>query len=238
MDERTVTTLVSLAAFLGLVHTLAGPDHYVPFIAMSRAGRWTLARTLIVTALCGVGHVAGSILIGGLGIGLGVAAGRLEWLERFRGGLAGWLLLGFGLAYAAWGLRRAFRNRPHTHWHTHADGTVHTHEHVHVGGHTHVHPDAAQARSLTPWVLFTLFVFGPCEPLIPMLMIPAAQLSAWGVALVATTFGAVTIATMIGAVFLGRVCATRIRVPGLERFSHAVAGLAMAVCGALIQFGF
>ena len=38
---------------------------------------------------------------------------------------------------------------------------------------------------LTPWVLFIIFVFGPCEVLIPMLFIPAVQQSASGIASVA-----------------------------------------------------
>ena len=32
---------------------------------------------------------------------------KLTQLESFRGDIAGWLLLGFGLAYMVWGLRHA-----------------------------------------------------------------------------------------------------------------------------------
>ena len=93
-----------------------------------------------------------------------------------RGNLAGWLLLGFGLAYLAWGVKRALRNQPHTHAHAHADGIVHDHAHAHSDEHAHPHTDEARAASMTPWILFTIFVFGPCEPLIPLLMFPAAKL--------------------------------------------------------------
>jgi hypothetical protein len=96
--------LLATAASIGFVHTLIGPDHYIPFIAMARAGRWSLGRTMGVTFVCGVGHVVGSVALGALGIALGWAVGGLEWFEGVRGNLAGWLLLGFGLAYTCGGL--------------------------------------------------------------------------------------------------------------------------------------
>ena len=37
-------------------------------------------------------------------------------------------------------------------------------------------------------ILFTIFVFGPCEPLIPILMYPAAKSSVAGMLLVAGVF--------------------------------------------------
>ena len=141
IHDTTLTALVGLAALIGFVHTITGPDHYVPFIAMSRVGRWSLARTILITLLCGLGHVLSSVAIGAAGIGLGVAVGGLEWLESTRGTLAGWFLLALGLAYLTWGIRHAVRNRPHSHLHAHGDGTVHAHKHAHQNEHVHVHAD-------------------------------------------------------------------------------------------------
>ena len=95
------------AASIGAAHTLLGPDHYVPFVAMSRAGGWSTTKTLRVTAGCGMAHVAGSVAIGVVGPALGLAALGLEGLEAFRGDVAAWLLVGFGLAYLGWGLVHA-----------------------------------------------------------------------------------------------------------------------------------
>ena len=114
--------LILTAASIGCIHTLLGPDHYVPFVAMGAARRWTTRKTLWITSLCGVGHVLGSVAIGMVGIGIGVSLHRLEWLEGLRGDAAAWLLTGFGLAYLAWGLKKAWRARPHTHPHFHGDG--------------------------------------------------------------------------------------------------------------------
>ncbi|RPJ77999.1 MAG: hypothetical protein EHM13_15225, partial [Acidobacteria bacterium] len=96
MDNPSLGVLVSTAAFIGLVHTLAGPDHYVPFIAMAKARGWSMARTMAITFVAGLGHVGSSVVLGALGIFLGWAVGGLEWFEGLRGDLAGWLLLGFG----------------------------------------------------------------------------------------------------------------------------------------------
>lgn len=239
-DEPTL--LVLTAATIGLVHTLIGPDHYLPFMVLARVRRWSLGRTLGITLACGVGHVLGSLVLGALGIALGWALGGLEWLESVRGEVAAWLLLGFGLAYTAWGVRRAVRSRPHSHWHGHADGTLHEHRHAHQDEHLHVHGVAAARERLprtgaTPWVLFVIFLFGPCEALIPVLMYPAAAGQWWTVALVASVFALCTIATMLMLVALGTLGLSRLAFGRLERFSHVLAGLAIVACGLAIQLG-
>lgn len=250
MDGELII-LAGTAASIAIVHTLIGPDHYVPFLAMSRARRWSFRRTLAITVASGLGHVAGSVVLGLVGILLGLAVGGLEAVEGSRGELAAWLLIGFGLAYLVWGLHRALRRRPHAHWHAHGDGTVHRHRHRHVEEHVHVHDAAARPgpdrradasrggrKRLTPWILFTIFVFGPCEPLIPLLMYPAAERSWWGVGLVTAVFGVCTVLTMAGAVAVGYYGLSRVSFGRLERFGHALAGLAVVACGAAIRLGF
>lgn len=257
---------VSIAFF----HTLYGPDHYLPFVAMSRVGGWSLRKTVTVTLLCGVGHVASSVVLGFIGIAFGVVVLQLETLESLRGDLAGWLLLAFGLTYFTWGLVRAIRNQPHTHLHVHLDGTVHAHEHVHADSHLHLHaatpvegaadqtvdgaaaanpytaptPAAAAAStaaprkaSLTPWVLLTIFIFGPCEPLIPLLMYPAAKANTLGVVFVTVLFGLTTLATMTGMVVLMCAGAGAMRFERFHRYSHALAGLVVMSCGVAIKLG-
>jgi sulfite exporter TauE/SafE len=85
--------------------------------------------------------------------------------------------------------------------------------------------------------LFTIFLFGPCEPLIPMLMYPAARGSAWGVALVTGVFGAATLLTMMMMVALTRGAARRVPFGRFERYGHALAGAAVLLCGVAIQIG-
>jgi ABC-type nickel/cobalt efflux system permease component RcnA len=237
VDENTLGFLLGTAALIGFLHTLTGPDHFVPFIAMARVGDWSLRRTVIITAACGIGHVLSSIVLGSLGIALGLALTGLEWLEGARGEMAAWLLLGFGLAYMTWGIVRAVRRRSHVHAHSHANGTVHVHEHAHQQEHLHVHKQPQRSGNMTPWVLFAIFVFGPCEPLIPILMYPAATLSLGGVVAVSVVFGVTTLITMLGLVVGGYLGLRSLSLPWLARYSHAAAGGAIALCGAAIHLG-
>ena len=235
--SHELVVLTVTAASLGLVHTLLGPDHYLPFIVLARARGWTKATTSLVTLLCGIGHVGSSVLIGSVGIALGVAVARLEWIESARGDIAAWLLTAFGLLYMVWGIRRAFRQRLHSHAHAHIDGETHAHTHRHLDAHLHPHANGTRTKSLTPWVLFTIFVFGPCEPLIPLLMYPAASESAAGVAIVAGVFGATTITTMLAIVLSLSFGLDRLPTRSFERYSHALAGAAIFLCGIAIHLG-
>jgi nickel/cobalt transporter (NicO) family protein len=229
-----IMVLCGTAATIGFLHTLLGPDHYLPFIVMSRARQWTPRRTAVMTLVCGVGHVLSSVVLGLVGAALGVAVTRLEAFEAIRGNLAAWLLIGFGFAYFAWGIRRALRNRPHTHVHGHDGVEAHVHEHTHVSEHTHAHDHGR--RNVTPWILFTIFVFGPCEPLIPILMYPAAKSSTAGMVLVAAVFAAVTVTTMLTVVMLAAWGVSFASLGRLERYTHALAGAAICLSGLAIQF--
>ena len=90
--------------------------------------------------------------------------------------------------------------------------------------------------NLTPWILFTIFIFGPCEPLIPLLMYPAAKSSITGVVWVAAVFGLTTILTMLSVVLISSFGISFIPLKKLERFTHAIAGATVCFCGLAIQF--
>jgi ABC-type nickel/cobalt efflux system permease component RcnA len=233
--NREILVLAGTAASLGFIHTLIGPDHYLPFIFIGRARRWSLRKVLAVSFLAGLGHILSSVVLGLLGIGLGIAVMRLENVESARGEVAAWLLIGFGLAYFLWGLRSAWKKRPHEHRHVHgADEAAHAHVHTHEDAHMHLHPDA-EKKSLTPWILFTIFVFGPCEPLIPLIMYPAAKHSTAGVVLVTAAFGLTTIGTMLVMVAAVSYGASLVRLGRLERYAHAMAGVMILVSGLVVM---
>ncbi len=228
-----IAVLCATAASIGFIHTILGPDHYLPFVVMSRARKWTPLKTAVVTLLCGAGHVASSVALGLLGIAAGIGVMKLELFEGFRGNIAAFLLIGFGLAYFVWGLRRAIKNSPHAHGHAHVHVDEHEHTHTHHDEHTHVHGE--KSGKMTPWILFTIFVFGPCEPLIPILMYPAAKSGIWGTLLVAGVFASVTLATMLVVVMVGAWGLGFAGLGRLERFTHALAGGAICLSGLAIQ---
>ncbi len=225
-----ITLLIVTAFTLGFVHTALGPDHYLPFIVMSKARNWSMAKTLRVTIFSGLGHVLSSVIIGFIGIGAGVAISKVEMFEGHRGDLAAWSFIVFGLVYFIWGLVRGIKNKKHSHLHFHK-GKPHNHEHAHEDEHGHVHK-----KNITPWILFTIFFFGPCEPLVPLLMYPAAQNSIWGTVLVSTAFAVATVGTMTLIVYLASLGIKIIKTDKIERYMHAIAGAMILLSGIAIVF--
>lgn len=228
-------TLYITAATLGFLHTVFGPDHYVPFIVMAKARNWGPMKTAVLTFLCGIGHIMSSVVIGLVGVIFGIQVMKLQALESFRGNIAGWLLVIFGFTYMVWGIYRAIKNRPHEHIHAHLDSKAHSHEHSHNEEHVHLHTQKGKVN-ITPWILFTIFVFGPCEPLIPILMYPAAKNSGIGVIMVAAIFGAITISTMLTIVMASYFGLRLVSFGKMERYSHALAGASVFLCGVAVQF--
>jgi ABC-type nickel/cobalt efflux system permease component RcnA len=234
-EPVTLSVLLGTALTIAVVHTLIGVDHTLPFVVLGRARGWTLRKVLCVTALCGLGHVLSSVLLGLLGVALGAALERLQWLQAVRGSLAAWLLIAFGGFFTVRGLWRSIRRRSHSHAHVHTDGVVHAHAHHHGHpAHAHPHPLSGQS-SVTVWTLFIIFVLGPCEPLIPLMLAPAALHHWTWVVAVSTAFGLATIATMSVLVAAAHVGLSRVSVPVLARHAELLAGLAIAASGIAIQ---
>jgi len=223
------------AVSLGFLHTLVGPDHYVPFTAISKARNWSLTKTMGITFLCGVGHILSSVVLGFIGIAFGIAVTKLEFIESQRGEIAAWLLIAFGFLYMVWGIRKAVLKKPHAHLHVHDGGEIHRHLHIHREGHAHLHT-RKEEPNLTPWILFAIFVFGPCEPLIPLVMYSAARGSLAAVFWVTAAFSAVTIATMMTLVALTRWGIQLFSLKLFERYTHAMAGGTILCCGLAIRF--
>src|SRR5678810_673966 len=92
-------SLVITAISIACLHTLTGPDHYLPFIALSKARGWNLGKTIGWTITCGLGHVLSSVVLGLGGAALGWSLSKISRLENLRGGIAGWVMLLFGLLY-------------------------------------------------------------------------------------------------------------------------------------------
>ncbi len=229
--------LALATAGIAVTHTLFGPDHYLPFVMLARTRRWSGPRTVSITALCGFGHIFSSLVLGAVGLVAGSAMAHIEKLEGMRGDWAAWGLFGFGTAYFVWGIRHAIRSRRGIAVHAHGPG-VHIHSH---GDLVHAHADtganhAPGSSTVTFWSLFIIFVLGPCEPLIPLFVLPASR-GRWGLA-VATglLFGVITIVLMIAITLLALNGLNRLPFGRLERWSHAMAGAVIALSGAAVIF--
>ena len=225
MPDGLFAALALGAVTVGALHSLA-PDHWVPFAALARAQRWSTARTMTITALCGFGHVTVSVLLGLLGLVFGVSMLR-TFGERMEAA-AGVLLIGFGLVYGLWGLRRAARGHLHSHLHGHAH--VHPHDDDHGGGHRHGHGhphvhvrDVEVSPRLTAWTLFLVFSVDPCVAVVPLLF-AAAPLGALKTVAIVVLYEIATIGAMVLLVTPARAAARAVRGEWLNRYGDAAAG--------------
>ena len=75
---KEILVLCATAASIGFIHTIFGPDHYLPFIVMSKARKWSMFKTIWVTILCGIGHVSSSVILGIIGISLGIGLTKIS----------------------------------------------------------------------------------------------------------------------------------------------------------------
>lgn len=203
---RTLAILIWSALTIGLVHALA-PDHWLPVAMIGRARKWSVPRLLGITLLAGVGHIMSSVVIGGIGIAAGLALARVQRFEGSRAQIAGLLLIGFGIAYAVWGLKQARRH--------------------------HLEERSLEA-AVTVWVLVAVFVLGPCEPLIPLMFLAIAR--GWhAVALTTLVFGLATIGVMLVGTLLAFRGASAARFQAFERYNHAIAGALIAITGLAVM---
>jgi hypothetical protein len=191
-------------------HALA-PDHWLPFVALAKGSRWSMRTLAWVATLAGIGHVASSLLLGLVGLWAGLAIHHLEGAEAWRGSVGLWLLIGFGVAYGLWGLKHA----QHAHPHTSVQQAVKAY---------------AKRRA---WMLIAILVFGPCEPLIPLMFL-AAQQSMTAVWAISAVFSIVTVAMVVGQSLLSYAGVRLVQAPWLDRYAHALTGLAILLTAVIV----
>jgi hypothetical protein len=223
--------LISSAIGISMIHTLTGPDHYLPFVALSKSGKWTIQKTFFWTILCGFAHVLSSILIGLIGILIGWSLLKLNVIESTRGTWASWMLLIFGVFYTLWGLYDLKRNKLHKHFEVDDQAEIYVYEHRNGES---VLPN--QKFKVTPWVMFFIFALGPSEPLIPLLFYPTVEQSFYQVVVLVIIYTAITILMMLLMVTLGYYGVQRFSFPSLEKFMGLLSGLVILICGVGMVF--
>jgi len=237
VHQSTVYFLLTTAAGTALLHTLI-PDHWLPFVLIGRARKWSAGTTALVSGLSALIHVALSIALGLVAVGVGLTAGELigQTLERAGGAL----LVLFGLVYAGWAWRKG--------GHFHPGGKLF---HSHDGGngcaggeghdnpeHLHYHADEGLIRGRPGWSALGLaFIVGmnPCVLFLPVMFAAASQ-GATVLWMVVGAYVAPTVALMVGLSVLGVAGGRRVPVPGAARYMEAASGLLIAILGIAFWF--
>jgi nickel/cobalt transporter (NicO) family protein len=211
VNDSLFVTLAAAAVTVGSLHSLA-PDHWIPIAAVARARDWSGRRTARVALVCGFGHVTVSVLLGLIGLVSGVAL--VQSLGNRAAAVSGVLLIGFGVAYALWGMRHMIVRRLHGHDHTHYD---------------HVH----DPERTTVGALFAIYCADPCVAVVPILF-AAAPLSRVETLTLVVLYEAATIATMVGLTAVARAGASVLRARWLERYGDSAAGGLIVLTGVAV----
>ena len=209
MHDSFWVLLVSTLS-IAFFHALA-PDHWMPFAAIGKAQNWSKMRLAWITFLSGLGHVGISIIFSIIGILLGFSLSKLKSIEGHRGELVLWLLIGFGVAYMLWGIKKAKEKK-----------------------HVHLEEEKLKAKTVAVWTMFAVIVLGPCEPLVPLMFLGYNY--GWpGVITVGIIFSIVTIIMMLTQSLLAFMGIQLIRGDIVERYAHALAGLVIALTGIFVM---
>ena len=195
-----------VAAFL---HA-ALPTHWLPFVLVGRAQRWTLARTLMVVTAAGVAHIASTAVVGSLIVAAGLALDAL--VAGLLPHLSAVLLFAFGAFY----LVRSFVRRP-----------------VMAGGPTLDLAEPTVSHGTAFWGLIAVMALSPGEVLLPSYMSSAQE----GVAALGLLTAVFAVGTILGmAIFttLARAGASVLRLERWARYEGAILGLALIAIGLLV----
>jgi membrane protein DedA with SNARE-associated domain len=224
--QNEIPLLLATTITISGIHTLSGPDHYLPFVALSKSRNWSYLQTVVWTIICGIGHVGSSLLLGLFGIALGFSIGKLTAFESLRGGFAAWALLSFGAVYTIWGFYQAKKNKAHKHFDVQEDGSMYVFEHKHGGT-----LSRQERYKVTPWVMFFIFAMGPSEPLIPLLSYPAARGSLSAITALIVVYMCTSVFTMVFMVICSLYGISLFSLAKFERYMHVLSGFVLLLCG-------
>ena len=98
-DPSSLSVIFGLAAVAGVTHTLAGPDHYLPLVAIARERRWSATRASLIASGFGVLHCLASVA---LVFCLALSAELTQVLAS----TAAWMMVGIGCGILIFAMRR------------------------------------------------------------------------------------------------------------------------------------
>ncbi len=231
MTTVLLATAVATAAF----HTLI-PDHWLPFVLIGRARNWSRRTTGLVSGLSALLHTLLSVALGLIAIGIGIETAR--WVGESLERAGGFLLVAFGLGYAAWAWRKGGHFHP-------AGRLLHGPERADPGPgneaaaepeHLHYHADReliAGRGGRGAIYLAVIVGLNPCVLVLPI-MVAGARHGPGTVALVTAAYAATTVALMVGLAVLGVTGARKIRLPAGARHMEMASGLVIVLVGLVV----
>lgn len=258
MHSTSLVVLLGAAITVAILHSIL-PDHWVPLAVVARTQRWNLLRVVQVSGLASFGHVAASLVLGGI-----VALVGLQFqhdLETQQGHIIGVVLALTGLGFLIWGLTGRGHGHSHASGHTHGPAGTHHHDrshehshdhadHEHHHDHSHTHADhshdqdsglAARKRATGQRLAAILVPFGvaasPDLTILPVAL-AASTIGGGAVASVLGVFAALTIGTFVGLTVLATLAGYQIKGAWLENNAQTITSLVLIALGLVAYIGF
>ena len=186
------------------------PTHWLPFVLVGRAQRWSMTRTLLAVVVAGLAHILTTAVLGGLIVAAGLALD--QWIKGVLPHLSAVLLFLFGGFY----LTRATLRRPVA-----ASGPALT----------EAEPAVSDRAALVG--LVAMLAISPGEVLLPIYLSASSEgVAALG--LLSLVFAAGTVLGMAVFTGLARAGASILRLERWARYEGAVLGLALIALGAMV----
>ena len=236
MNDTALATIALTGFAVAFMHA-AIPTHWVPFVLVGRARRWSRARTLLVTLAAGAGHV---FLTGALGL---VIAWFGFELEESVGHVFPAISAVIMLAVAGYFAWRQWTGRGICHHHPpgsdHAPSAACGHEH----GHSHW-ADELRGTPLVKmdrgdWAavsgLFVMLTLSPCEGFLPIYL-SGVQYGWRGFWVLSLILAVATLGSMALFTWLTLVGSSRFRVERFERYEAGMLAGLFVVLGLLVFF--
>ena len=195
-----------VAAFL---HA-ALPTHWLPFVLVGRAQRWSVARVMTVVVVAGSAHILSTAVVGSLIVAAGLALNH--WVEGALPHLSAALLFLFGVFYLA----RASLKRPAT-----------------AGGPAAELVEPAVTDRAAFWGLVLVMAATPGEVLLPIYLSSATE----GLGVLALLTLAFALGTVLGMTLLAGLATAGYSILRLERWARyegAILGGALILIGLLV----
>ena len=207
--------LVGTAGAAAAAHALL-PDHWLPYVLTAKARQMSCGRAAVMAGAGSIAHLFSTVIIGVLFAlaGDGVATQTTWALDR----LVGLVVIGLGM-YFIW---RGWSGKYRWHGHDHHD------QHGH-GCHKQDH----RGRG-SDYALGAILGARPCAEAVPIFLAVSTQ----GVFSSMAAIGSwvvVTVASMVGIVWLSAAGVEALRLSWLERYGEVISGAIIAVIG-LITF--
>lgn len=199
---HTTISLIVATFFIALTHAIM-PNHWMPFALIGKGQKWSLTKTVFVTAIAGLGHSIATSILGSIIAILGFHI--TKYAETIAEPLSGSILILIGIIFILIG---RLRSNPHNHNHSKFS-------------------DKAIVISL-----FLMLSCSPCVAVLPIFL-AASTFSWSTLLLLSVVLSATTISGMLGLTIIAYKGVTKINLCSIENYEKEILGGILTLVGTI-----